>query len=85
MNSESPRKPPIDFLRQFAMAMNLPFVLVGGVVIGGGFGWLLDRWLHSAPWMMLVFGLLGFAGGVRDILRRINRAEKQGEKGDDDG
>jgi F0F1-type ATP synthase assembly protein I len=34
-------------------------------------GYFLDRWLHTKPWLMLVFGGLGFFGGVRDILRRL--------------
>ena len=77
MEEQPPRKHPTDFVRQLALAMELPFVMVGGVVIGGVLGWLLDRWLHSGPWLMLLLGLLGFAGGVREILRRISRGEDQ--------
>jgi ATP synthase protein I len=56
--------------RQFAEAMELPFVIVGAVILGGGVGWLLDRHLHTAPWLMLAVGSLGFAVGLRDVLRR---------------
>lgn len=59
-------------MNQLALAVELPFVLVGGVIIGGGIGWLLDRWLHTAPWLLLFCGLLGFGGGVRELLRRIS-------------
>jgi ATP synthase protein I len=62
---------PSNFSSQFAMAMELPFVLVGAVLLGGVLGFFLDRWLHSKPWLMLVFGALGFFGGVRDIIRRM--------------
>jgi ATP synthase protein I len=60
-----------NFSNQFATAMELPFVLVGAVLLGGVLGYFLDRWLHTKPWLMLVFGALGFFGGVRDIIRRM--------------
>ena len=57
--------------RQFAMALELPFVLVAAIVVGGLFGYLLDRWLHTGPVLMLILGGLGFYAGVRDVLRRV--------------
>jgi len=59
------------FSQQFAMAMELPFMLVGAVVVGGLIGYLLDRWLHTKPILMVVLGFLGFFGGLRDVLRRL--------------
>ncbi|MBZ5701138.1 MAG: AtpZ/AtpI family protein [Acidobacteriia bacterium] len=53
------------------MAMELPFVLVSAIVVGGLMGYFLDRWLHTKPVLMLVFGALGFIAGVRDVLRRL--------------
>jgi ATP synthase protein I len=60
-----------SFSQQYAMSMELPFVLVGAIIVGGGAGFLLDRWLHTKPILMLVLGLLGFIGGLREILRRL--------------
>jgi ATP synthase protein I len=59
------------FSRQFATAMELPFVIVGTIVVGGVLGFFLDRWLHTKPYLMLLFGALGFFAGVRDVLRRL--------------
>jgi len=59
------------FSQQLAMAMELPYVLVAAVVVGGGLGYFLDRWLHTKPILMLVLGFLGFFGGLRDVLRRL--------------
>jgi ATP synthase protein I len=72
-----PSKGKGNLLRQLALAMELPFVMIGGVVIGGGMGYLLDRWLHASPVLTLVGGLLGFAGGIWDIIRRLSREEKR--------
>jgi len=57
------------------MALELPFVLVSAIVVGGFFGYLLDSWLHTKPVLMLVLGGLGFYAGVRDVLRRVSRDE----------
>ena len=59
------------FSRQFATAMELPFLIVGTIVVGGVLGFCLDRWLHTKPYLMLILGVLGFFAGVRDVLRRL--------------
>ncbi len=61
------------FSQQFAMAMELPFVIVSAVIVGGLIGYALDRWLHTAPVLMLVIGGLGFVAGLRDVLGRIKK------------
>ena len=60
------------FSRQFAMAMELPFVIVAAIGVGGLLGFFLDRWFHTKPYLMLIFGFLGFFGGLRDVLRRVS-------------
>ena len=60
-----------DVSNQAALAMELPFVLVSAVVVGGLFGYFLDRWLHTKPLFLLLFGGIGFYAGVRDVLRRL--------------
>jgi ATP synthase protein I len=59
------------YSRQFAVAMELPFILVGAVGVGGLAGYFLDRWLHTKPFLILILGTLGFIGGLRDMLRRL--------------
>ena len=43
--------------------------LVGAPLGGGILGWVLDRWLHTAPWLLLTFMFLGFAVGIMNVLR----------------
>jgi ATP synthase protein I len=74
--NRSPDLPPAakdvkNFSRQFAQAMELPFVLVAAILIGGAMGYFLDRWLHTKPVFMMIFGGIGFVAGVRDVLRRL--------------
>jgi F0F1-type ATP synthase assembly protein I len=56
-----------------AMAMELPFLLAGGTLVGGLFGFLLDRWLHTKPYLMILLGAVGFFAAVRDMLRRLEK------------
>ncbi|MBC8055244.1 MAG: AtpZ/AtpI family protein [Rhizobiales bacterium] len=43
--------------------------LVVGVVIGAGGGYALDRWLGTAPWLMILGLVVGFAAGLRNVFR----------------
>ena len=59
--------------RGWGRAMSLGFrvvtELVAGIVVGGGVGYLLDRWLGTKPFLLILFGLLGTAGGFWNIIR----------------
>jgi F0F1-type ATP synthase assembly protein I len=56
---------------QAAMALELPFVVMGTIAVGAAIGYFLDHWLHTKPILMLVFGGFGFAGGIREVIRRV--------------
>jgi ATP synthase protein I len=43
--------------------------LVGGPLGGAVIGWVLDQWLGTKPWLMLILLFIGFAGGVINIFR----------------
>jgi F0F1-type ATP synthase assembly protein I len=55
--------------------LELPLVLVSAIVVGGGFGYFLDRWLHTKPAFMLILGGVGVYAGIRDVLRRVSRGD----------
>ncbi len=65
------KKPAKDFASGPALALELPFTLVGPIAVGAAMGYFLDRWLHTKPWLMLILGALGFFAGVREVLRRL--------------
>jgi ATP synthase protein I len=53
----------------YARGLRLSSELVGGVLLGAGLGWLVDRLLGISPWGFIVFLLLGFAAGVLNVMR----------------
>jgi ATP synthase protein I len=63
---------------QLATAMELPFTFVAAVAVGGLLGYFLDKWLHTGPWLMVVFGCFGFAGGILEIARRFRPKNSSG-------
>lgn len=53
----------------FGMAMRIGTELVAGLVVGVGIGYLLDRWLGTAPWFLVVFFFLGSGAGILNVYR----------------
>jgi ATP synthase protein I len=46
--------------------------LVIGMIFGFGIGFSFDRWLGTAPFMMIIMSLFGFAAGVRTMMITAN-------------
>ncbi len=64
----------MDDRRGIDQAMTVLSYLIAGLVIYGGVGWLLDRWLHTTFWLPLGI-IVGAAGGVYVIIRRFGRVQ----------
>jgi ATP synthase protein I len=52
-----------------ARGLRLSAEFVAGILVGAAIGWLMDRWLGTSPWGMIVFLLFGFAAGVLNMMR----------------
>ncbi len=52
-----------------ARGLRLSAEFVAGILVGAALGWLLDRWLGTSPWGMIVLLMLGFAAGVLNMMR----------------
>ncbi len=77
--SSEPKSPEIakakKYSSQAALAMELPFTIVGAVLLGGVLGYFLDHWLHTKVIFTLVLGAVGFAGGLKEVLRRLAQSD----------
>ncbi len=56
-----------------ARGLKVSAELIGGVVVGGGLGWMLDKWLGTFPGLFILFFLLGSAAGMLNIVRQAQR------------
>jgi ATP synthase protein I len=70
-----------NWQNQYGQAMDLPITLVAAMVVGGGMGYLLDRLLHTGPWLMIGLGVVGFGVGMRDLIRRLTKNSASGKNG----
>ena len=53
----------------YSMAMRVGAELVSALIVGVGIGLLLDHWLDTGPWFLIVFFFLGAAAGVLNVYR----------------
>ncbi|MFD1327376.1 AtpZ/AtpI family protein [Mycoplana ramosa] len=53
----------------YAVAMKLSSEFVAAVIVGALLGYLVDRFVGTAPWGMIVLLLLGFCAGVLNVMR----------------
>ncbi|USI73827.1 AtpZ/AtpI family protein [Sphingomonas morindae] len=60
-----PRKPE----KGYSQGSRVLTELIAGPAGGALIGWLLDRWLGTSPWLLLVMLALGVAVAFRNIYR----------------
>lgn len=51
------------------------------VVVGFLIGTWLDKWLNSAPWFLIIFGIAGIIAGYRSMFRMVKRMKSDAETG----
>jgi ATP synthase protein I len=61
----------------FSRAFRFLAELIVGVGVGGFIGWVLDRQLGTAPWLLVLFVVLGFAAGVMNVIRAAQKAQAE--------
>ncbi len=52
-----------------SLAFRIGTELVAALIVGVGIGLLLDNWLDTKPWFLLLFFLLGSAAGILNVFR----------------
>jgi F0F1-type ATP synthase assembly protein I len=74
-NESKPLTPKEQKVKKYAsntaLAIELPFTLVGAVLFGGLIGYFLDHWLHTRFIFTFILGGLCFFGGLKEVLRRL--------------
>mgnify|MGYP006273869741 CR=1 FL=1 len=54
--------------------------LAGAVLVLAFIGYGIDRWLGCYPWLTVVGTLLGFAGGLYNLIKIASLAQQQDQK-----
>ena len=73
------------------LAFRIGTELVAGLVVGVAIGWLLDDWLGTKPWLLVLFFFLGAGAGILNVYRTVSGYglavgyRKPGAKDDNEG
>ncbi len=80
--AEKPEPKMDDHYSGAAQAWRMVIELVAGIVIGFGIGFGLDWLFGTMPLFLVVFILIGFAAGVKTMMRTAGEAQEQAARAD---
>lgn len=73
MTDEKPRRPD---LRRLAELSSIGLILPSSIAVGLFLGYFLDRWLGTAPWLLLSLTVLGIVSGLLSLFRALKKELK---------
>jgi ATP synthase protein I len=59
-----------------SIALTIP----SAIAVGMFFGYWLDKWLGTKPWLIIIFTLLGVASGLMQFTRAAMKYNREDEK-----
>jgi ATP synthase protein I len=71
------RPSPASTGKGMGLGFKMASDLVAAVVVGSILGWGLDALFGWSPWALLTGLMLGFAAGVRNVVRTANQANAE--------
>ena len=74
-------KPRRQNFRKLAALSSLGLMLPSSIAVGLFLGYALDNLLGTAPWLLIIFTLLGVASGFLSLFRGLKKYN--GEKDDE--
>ena len=80
-----PLKSTQDAANRAGPAAAAAYTLIGAVVLLGGIGYGLDRWLKTAPWCLLGGLLLGMVVGFYELVMATRQGLSSSADDDDEG
>ena len=65
--SQNNKPQPNEFVLAFSHFLQIGISIIACLAVGIFIGWLLDRYLGTTPWLLLVFTLLGIGAAFKSI------------------
>ena len=66
--------------RAAGQAWRIAIELAVAIILGALFGYWLDQYFGTTPWLMLVFFVLGIFAGFFNVLRTAKQMQKDAER-----
>ncbi len=79
---DAPRPHQEEHYSQANLAWRMVIELVAGLLIGFGMGYGLDRLFGTLPVFLVIFTFLGFAAGVKTMMRSAEEIRKNADTPD---
>lgn len=73
-----------DRLKDLSQVGGIGFTLVAYVLVFTGIGYVLDRWLGTEPWLMVVGVFVGSAIGFWSMVRTLTSLSDRSDDGSED-
>lgn len=70
-------------LTGMAQASVIGIQLAVSTIVGAGMGYLLDRWLGTEPWLLVLFFILGTVAGFREMFLTVAQTSRDEERNGD--
>ena len=58
-------------------AFKLGTELVAAVTVGTIFGFILDSWFDTKPWLIIIFFFLGSAAGMLNVIKTAKKMQEE--------
>jgi F0F1-type ATP synthase assembly protein I len=63
-------------IRESGPAASASYTLIGAIILLGGIGYVLDKWLNTAPYLLLGGLLIGIIVGFYELAKTMWRNSK---------
>lgn len=63
------RRPGSEDTGSWYRMAGVGFEFAVAIALFGGIGWLLDGWLKTSPWLLIVGVFVGFAAGLGIVIK----------------
>jgi ATP synthase protein I len=73
MEQTPKKKSMADTMRTLGALSTVGISFVLALVLGAWFGWLLDKWLGTGPWLFFLFFFFGLAAGILNVYRTAGK------------
>ena len=61
-------------------ALKISTELVAAVVVGVAFGFILDSWFDTKPWLTITFFFMGVAAGILNVIKSAKNMQKTNKR-----
>jgi ATP synthase protein I len=78
-NNVSGKRGPTSGISTSGMAIGLRIAveIMAALAVGVGIGLLLDRWLGTQPWMLILFFILGAGAAFANVMRTARELDRR--------